>query len=1434
MIRLLILLGAALLGAAPAHALVAGDGVALSSGTVSTASNSANFLANASSLTCSSSAGKLIVDSTADTLSWCSSGGSTVKHAALGNDSGDAAGVVDGTIVNADINASAAIDVSKTALTEGFALDISGNSIAFDPTEVTGPQLWGDGSGTMTWTFHTGASNPMIDFYEGGVVDITGTIQQNTVPVVTTTGTQTVTNKTLTSPTLNTPQLNLTNSTSPTPTAEGRIEWDNDTHILAIGNGATTSYAAAGNSSGDASGIVDGTIANADVNASAAIDVSKTALVAGAGLGLSTNTLSTASGEQGFIASGALTCGASTNGKVQVHTTPLQYCDNAATPTLQYAAYGDSAGAATGLACTTCVDGTDIATGAVSAAKVLDGSLTSGDMTETFISAYAGTGLTTDTTTSPDSLKVAANGVALGTDTTGEYVATVAGTSNEVSVSGSGSETAAVTVSLPSTIDLGGKTSLEVPNGSAPTTDAFGEIAGDNDAWAASRGAVQWFDGTANTYLVGALASDAPTNGQVPKWNTGGTITWEDDGGGAGGAHEVTASSLGLSCDSSTNDTATLRAALETGGGAAGKTLFLPSGCKVLLGTPGAGDSVADLASDTTIQCEDGTAGFVLARRMCTGGSLNNVACDSDAQCQGGTCSAYDGDAVASFAPTSGSTYTVFGTAANTTRQAIVGCSIWANQTQGDSTAMGGDGIETGYCSGGTNDGDTCFQVCDTGDATWAGVACNASGATDCGGGSGSCQNRSQCATGGGTCISIPYDVSRGASGAGAINPIDFSNATSARVERVAIWDHRKGDFAISSGMGTSSVVANSTTTGITTDTKSATGFGLTSYNADRFVTYGIKANAYARVRGNVTAGWDAGMYLGTEVIATGNTSDGLPGALTNSFLASYDHTGGLSYSGWKGSVGFMAAGATTTIEGNRSTAFICAAGKNGGQHNWWFRDNICEYNHGPKVIANGSGIEIETNRFAWNTRDTIIALGDVRGRCAGGTRSGLLCLRNMGTNATYGCPSSTCAYSSDFKWGASNVQIDHVSILGNFMHSDQTDVDYIGVAPGKRCQSGDDAGKECSSTADCASSAPCEFPYVKDLNFVGNNLYGATTGDTAVDFSAVSAVRSSGTTTPLLNINIAANRIQGFPTGVAFASASGLGAHINIEGTFQNVTVPLLNWRDEYGFVSGIKGLLPTDDQPVGPITLTAGESISRGHLVSASTSADNTVVKTTTANPERALGVALHDASSGNIKILTSGVGPCIADESISNGAALMPSDSTAGRVKTWTAGNVIVGRALDNPGSAGTVFDCIIGGVPPVQASAAVFPKFAYDQFTVAAGYAACSGTPTQLGSITHSATSGRTIRLQATVAHDVTSSVTRVATVSLRRGGSSCGAGSPTTLISAGTEMKSNENIATAIAFTDTGQSGSVTYRLCACADTGSNIEADNGTLMLTEY
>ena len=71
-----------------------------------------------------------------------------------------------------------------------------------------------------------------------------------------------------------------------------------------------------------------------------------------------------------------------------------------------------------------------------------------GDVTGTASTTL--TDLTSNTVTV--STTIAANSVALGTDTTGNYVATITGTANQVTVSGSGSETAAVTLSLPQNI----------------------------------------------------------------------------------------------------------------------------------------------------------------------------------------------------------------------------------------------------------------------------------------------------------------------------------------------------------------------------------------------------------------------------------------------------------------------------------------------------------------------------------------------------------------------------------------------------------------------------------------------------------------------------------------------------------------------------------------------------------------------------------------------------------------------------------------------------------------------------------------------------------------------------------------------------------------------------------------------------------------------
>jgi hypothetical protein len=52
------------------------------------------------------------------------------------------------------------------------------------------------------------------------------------------------------------------------------------------------------------------------------------------------------------------------------------------------------------------------------------------------------------------------NSVALGTDTTGSYVSTITGTAGEITVSGSGSESAAVTIGLPDDVNITGNLTI--------------------------------------------------------------------------------------------------------------------------------------------------------------------------------------------------------------------------------------------------------------------------------------------------------------------------------------------------------------------------------------------------------------------------------------------------------------------------------------------------------------------------------------------------------------------------------------------------------------------------------------------------------------------------------------------------------------------------------------------------------------------------------------------------------------------------------------------------------------------------------------------------------------------------------------------------------------------------------------------------------------
>jgi hypothetical protein len=76
------------------------------------------------------------------------------------------------------------------------------------------------------------------------------------------------------------------------------------------------------------------------------------------------------------------------------------------------------------------------------------------DFSITLTGDVTGTGTVTNLGNVSFAATIQPNSVELGTDTTGAYIATVAGTANEVTVSGSGGETAAITIGLPDDVTI--------------------------------------------------------------------------------------------------------------------------------------------------------------------------------------------------------------------------------------------------------------------------------------------------------------------------------------------------------------------------------------------------------------------------------------------------------------------------------------------------------------------------------------------------------------------------------------------------------------------------------------------------------------------------------------------------------------------------------------------------------------------------------------------------------------------------------------------------------------------------------------------------------------------------------------------------------------------------------------------------------------------
>jgi hypothetical protein len=806
------------------------------------------------------------------------------------------------------------------------------------------------------------------------------------------------------------------------------------------------------------------------------------------------------------------------------------------------------------------------------------------------------------------------------------------------------------------------------------------------------------------------------------------------DGVGGYSGPQLDIRTLQVGCAYSQNDTATLRSAIETGV-CAGRTCFVPSGCRMLLGTPGAGDTVADWPSGTTIECEDTTAGFVLARKACSDSSdTPGAACTADNQCKGGTCDP-DYPSGTAFAPDESSTYGVFGAAAGTTNITIKNCGIWVNQGSGDTPAMGGAGKRWGYCSaGGTAvTGEGCYNACNSSSGGFEGFACLAN--TDCNAGGagtpGSCTARGgNCKSLGGSCTTIPYATNWGASGPGKINVFAWGSATGARIENVTVYDHRRGDVTFD--VGSSGIIIDSTNRGDSLQQNQAAGqlFGATLYypgatpsptltctNDERCfapsVVLGIDARQSTSVIRSVGSGWTTGIRARGGNYVTDSVGGGY---------------GDPTLSGWLGNAALLVSGA-----GLRATGFVggtglyCVLPEFGLGYNFIVANAYCDGNYGPKFIVSNSGNQYLGVRGAWHGRGSVVGLGDQRGKCASGTRSGKVCIFGAGDDSLLGCPTgATCAADDAFPAGSAN----HFVIGGgSLLYSEEgNEVAYLRATDSKRCvnSAATDYGGPCTSDGDC-STGSCDYLTWTNALIDGVLDY-AGTGSIGFDLSTSGVGWSTTQDAPsIANWSLSGVNVNGFATGFKFPSISrvclggsndgtsctadstctGSGRcraqveNFDVSGTV-SATTPLLNWSWAYGDATGLKGLLTSDDQGT-IVSKTADGTIARGQLVKVATTADRVIVLGV-GEGSQVYGLALNDATVGqNIKVLTSGQAQCVTDSgTIALGDLLKASTGTAGRVVTGStaAGDVIVGVANANDPATGGLFDCTYRN-PAVQA-------------------------------------------------------------------------------------------------------------------------------------
>ena len=211
------------------------------------------------------------------------------------------------------------------------------------------------------------------------------------------------------------------------------------------------------------------------------------------------------------------------------------------------------------------VNGTTVLTSLADADEFLvyDASATANrKITAEDIGDYIYAGLSGDiTVTEGGVVSIAANSVALGTDTTGNYVATLAGTANQLTVTGSGSETAAVTVALTTDVTLvgdltvGGNDIKMNGGGAALTFSGSGDVTTNGDLIVGGQD-IKSANGTTAITLVDTtgdvtVAGDLTVTGNDIK-SSGGTVALSLSGADVTVAGNLTVSGTTTTVNSTT------------------------------------------------------------------------------------------------------------------------------------------------------------------------------------------------------------------------------------------------------------------------------------------------------------------------------------------------------------------------------------------------------------------------------------------------------------------------------------------------------------------------------------------------------------------------------------------------------------------------------------------------------------------------------------------------------------------------------------------------------------------------------------------------------------------------------------------------------------------------------------------------------------------